>query len=481
MNIQKIVQQLDRKTYSLLLIDLKETKATKFLLLLAAYRKGKEEDQKLFDTLNVLPSAFYTLKSRLLEKVKAFLFQNVNDTRIQLLKNVANVEHLVYKTPRAIAIGLLKKLEVELSNIDMPNELITVYKALKKLHVNSPKYYEYSQLYNKHVAFKLGQDKAEELLSSFCKTLSEYYLYRNDDLFDILVLYKKEMENTCELYNSHYLRVHRNILNIHFALFSPLKTETENDDNIEDMLKEVLVIIESHIEHSVYYYLIKVIDFLYFEYYFQLKLFKNASIYYDRLVIDIPSLLLSSHTSFTPHFLISKIKYDWINNDGENYRYGEANKITDFGTSAEEEESNYIMYNYYKAGLAYYTENYDEGIKVLSKLSSAIYSIDKPFFDVELKVFLALLNCLRGTEVQVDGLVRGAIRKIAMERNDEKFRLLSLFLKLLKVTISPKSKHRYENLVALNRQFNLENTGQYKVLEFITLDDKVIKKLAALK
>ena len=135
MRLNKIVAQFNEHDYEELSSQLNETKADKFLTLLKYYREDKLDEKAIQEELNVKSASFYTLKSRLFDKIQEYLYQNTTDTRIALLNNIANIEHLVYKTPRETAIGILEKLEGELIQFDMPNELILVYKALKKLQI----------------------------------------------------------------------------------------------------------------------------------------------------------------------------------------------------------------------------------------------------------------------------------------------------------------------------------------------------------
>ena len=150
MKLQKIIHQLSPADFNNFSEQFKKTKADKFLHLLNHYRNGSTTDKIILHRLKIKQAAFYTLKSRLFDKVQELLYKSTSDTRIELLLNTANIEHLVYKTPRETAIGILKKLEAELLVHDMPNELISVYKALKKLHIHSEKYYDYLQLYNRY-------------------------------------------------------------------------------------------------------------------------------------------------------------------------------------------------------------------------------------------------------------------------------------------------------------------------------------------
>ncbi len=469
MKVRKLIQQLDNKSYANIVQQMKEKNAAKFLFLLSNYRNKSVNDNELIKKLEISSTAFYTLKSRLADKVQEFLYENTNESRIQLLRNVANIEQLVFKSPRETAIASLKKLEKELLKIDMPNELVVVYKALKKLHLHSPKYYEYSQLYNKCVAFNLGQDKAEELLSSFCKTLSEYYLNRDQQLLDILVLYKRDMQNICNLYESHHLRVYKNILNIHFALFSPVKKEMKNDETIEDMLKGTLLIVESNKNDRTYKLMQPVID------YHQLHLYKNANFYYEKIADNTPALLLYSHSCFVFHFLISKIEYAVINQTEETLRLEASLQSYEVDI---EDRSNYTLNTYYLASCEFYSKRYPETVKILTEMLNKIVFVNTPFLGIEVKLFLALSHILNGSPILAQALLRSAMRKINEEDDLIKYGNSLVLIKLLKLALSPKVKNRFKKLKELNQQLKAINNGPYRILNFIKLDDAVLKKLA---
>jgi hypothetical protein len=475
MRLYKIIHQLNEKDYLLFSNQLKENKADKFYCLLESYRENKLTDLELLNKLDLQKSAFYTLKSRLYDKVQEFLYKNTSDTRIELLQNVANIEYLIFKTQRETAIGILKKLELELIQHDMPNELMDVYKALKKLHINSPKYFEYSQLYNKYVAFYLAQDKALETLSLFCKTQSEYFLTRKSELIDYLILYKKEMANICRLYQSHHLQLFKNILSVHFALFSPVENEMKEDSTIEDMLNESLAIIKSHSEDRTYKHIIDVIDFLYFEYYHQLKLHKNATKYFDRISKKIDSLLLFNHFSFVSHFLYSKIEFFLA--EQKEAKLIEEEELSHH-ESYVEDVSDFIMFNCYKAAAEFYASKYTASLQTLNNILNLISFKSMPYPEVEIKSMIALLYLLLGKIDQVEAVTRSISRKILDENDNLKYSCANAFLKILKTAVSPKTNGKMEKLMEYNNYFNSINKGSSSFIYFLKLDENCLQLLA---
>lgn len=472
MRIEKIITQLKEKEYSSLYEQLKTHKADKYLQLLEFYRNGGLQEKEIQSQLDIKPAAFYTLKSRLYDKIQEFLYKSTSDNRIELLSNVANIEYLIYKVPREMALGILLKLESELIRSDMPNELAMVYKALKKLHVYSQKYYEYEQLYNKYVAYNLAHDKAEEVLSFFCRMLVMYYASRDEKLLEVLVLYKKEMSTLCRVHQSHRLTAYRNILNIQFALFSPVKEEMQHDATVEDMLKETYTILETHTENLAYVHLLGALHFLSFEYYHQLKLYKNAATYYEK-IMEEDSILLYNHTCFSIHFLVSKLEFNNANNSMEQVlAEGGLNYLP-----AEDNAVEQIMYAHYNASLLYHEGKFAEAAQLLTALINDVSFKELFFLEVETKFFYILLLLLAEKLDNAELTMRSISRKMADE-DDVKYHTASLFIKLFKIVLANKASNKLDKLKEIERLISATNVGPNKILSFVQVEQAHLVRLS---
>src|SRR5574337_217733 len=148
--LRKVIEQLDSTQYADLHQELTQHRGEKLLRLLELYRETGKDDADIRDEVGANQDAFYTLKSRLQDKVQQYLFRTASDNRAELLKNISSIPFLVNSAPRETAISMLEHLETELKRLDMPAELIGVYNGLKKLYLNTPVYYQYQQLYNKN-------------------------------------------------------------------------------------------------------------------------------------------------------------------------------------------------------------------------------------------------------------------------------------------------------------------------------------------
>ncbi len=163
--LKNIIKQLSEKDYKEIYDSLMESNADKSAYVLKSLRERQLSDSKIMVELEVNANAYYTLRSRLNQKIEEHLLQQMEKPRTDILRKVANLNEVLFTKKRTISIATLRKLEKELQDYDLASELTVVYKSLKKLHVHSPEYFNYSQLYNRHVAFMLAVDKAEDLHS----------------------------------------------------------------------------------------------------------------------------------------------------------------------------------------------------------------------------------------------------------------------------------------------------------------------------
>jgi hypothetical protein len=460
--LKKVIYQLSEKQFEDIQNELADNRGEKFSLLLNLYRDNNAEDNAIKNKIGVNNASFYTLKSRLSDKVQQFLFRTASDHRAELLKNISSIPQLLYNTPRETAIILLEHLELELKKNDMPGELVSVYNALKKLHLNSENYYHYQQLYNKNVAYTLALDKADELVSSFNRELGEYLLSRDVSKIDILKLYLKELNNVGKLYDSHRLKVYKLIATITYGLFID-KDIPETEETIEDLLKQFDSITEGHPEDRNYKYLVLVRHFQNFIYYHQLGLHKNGTASFEKLNADSGKFLLLAHTCPASRFLISKAERIVATkaapeNHGENFH---VNPEDVFSTI------NCAMYH---AAVAFMKKNYAEAISGLNALINDISFKNFPFAEFEVKLFLTLCQLLGEKMEQAELTLRSVSRKLASPEFSKRFPAAQAFCRFLKIALNDNSAQKEKKIEETYAAFRMINTGSEAILCFAPLD-----------
>jgi len=136
--LKNLIKQLSDEDYVSILNSLEESSADKSSYLLQAMRERQLSDNKVMVELGVNTNAYYTLRSRLNQKIEEYLLQQMESPRTDILRKVANINEIVFTKKKAIAVATLKKLEKELLDYDLSNELTIVYKSLKKLNIYPP-------------------------------------------------------------------------------------------------------------------------------------------------------------------------------------------------------------------------------------------------------------------------------------------------------------------------------------------------------
>ncbi|HIO73298.1 MAG TPA: hypothetical protein EYN38_09380, partial [Flavobacteriales bacterium] len=384
LNIKSVIQQLSEEEFKGIAEKLKSGKADKFYTLLNYYRTNNIPDDVIIQKLDVTSNAFYVLKSRLFEKIQEHLLDKQVGPKTDILRKLVTIPSLLFETQPDISIAILKKLEKDLLENDMPYELTTVYSALKKLHLHSDKYYEYTQLYNKHVAYTLSLDKAEDLVADFIINLGNYYGSRDEMLLEVFTLIKKEMSNLSRLYESHHLQVFKHIVDASTAIFLPLEDTLINDDPIEDILDSANKIISQYPKDSKYQYMVNVIDYLYFEYYNNLGLHKQADQYFGLLNVRMPSFLYYTHFCVSSKFLISKVER-YLRLNIEDQLVEENEKSFEKHNSDKQDVPNYVNYVIYVAASKYYADKAADASKLLSNLLNDISFKNHVHFEIEIK------------------------------------------------------------------------------------------------
>lgn len=474
---KSIVLQLKDKEYQELCQQFLDTKAEKYLKLLKLYRENEHSDEEIQGILGINMSAYYTLKSRLFDKIQDFLTNSMSTPVIDLLRKVANIPTLIYDTHRDTATAILTKLEVELQNYDMPYELSSVYGALKKLHLHSPKYYEYTQAYNKHLAYTIALDKAEDLMSNFMKTLGDYDASRLKSHLDYLALIKQEIKNVCALYTSHHLEVYQKFVDISYALFVPDSNGVKDDEPVEDMLQRLEKVFSEYEQDNNYQYLRLVYNFLAFEYYQKLQLSKKALKYYEEVNKKVVSFMLYNHCAFTTRFLISKIQhYLEVNAEQELF---EQNKLVFSNYEPDKNDiPNYITYAKYSAACAFYARKYQDAVHTLNTLINDISFKNYPHSEIEIKLLLALNYSMINKYDPASSLLRSVTRKVR-ELNDEMgYENALIFYKILSLQMSSSARQTEQKIGQLLTKFELLNQKSNRMLEYIRTDETFIKNLS---
>ncbi|BDD08449.1 hypothetical protein FUAX_08810 [Fulvitalea axinellae] len=478
--LKSIIKQLTNNDFNAIYESLIDSNAEKSAYLLKSMRERQLSDHRIMQELGVNTNAYYTLRSRLKQKIEEYLLQQMENPRTDIIKKVANIIEIIFTKKKAIAVATIKKLEKELIDYDLSNELTIIYKSLKKLHVNSPDYFHYSQQYNKHIAFMLAVDKAEDMLAEYFKKYGQYALTGNDREKLELTLIVKEMNNLLGMYDSHRLYVYHSCVSIFHRLFIERDEDSSSQDNrepVEDTLAQVDNILESYNLDTIYYHLRLVFEYLKLEYYDHYKVYRKAEKYYEE-VNDYTAVLLSNYSLFTypPQFLITKLERA-LRTGTEANLYGENQHIFDGYDPDTEDTPKFVSYVTYRALCCYYAGHYDEAAKWVNNLLNEVSLKKTPYALLEVKAILALQYCLMNDFDLFNQLVNSIQRQIRILGKDVCERIL-MFTKILKISISDSKRQKAMKIRSLIEKMPENTPTVFAPTKLVKMDDSFVDKLS---
>jgi hypothetical protein len=477
LNLKKVVQRIDEKGAAKLVFWLNQRDAEKCSKLFLMLRDADHDERVIAEELGLRPASYYSLKSRLYSNIQEFLSINELDIEVDLLRSVYNIPRLLFDTPKELAIAQLLKMEKELKENDLPHALTIVYSALKKINRHSNKYFEYSQQYNKHMAYTMAIDKTQELLSDFNKALGEFLLSRDQRHYDLILLIKSEMYNYTQLYTSHRLTVYKNILDVEFALFL-YPIYRDNKEQVVEVVEELTVIqriITEYKNDANYSFLSPLVDFLWFEYYRQIKSVFNVKEYFMKVNERVSSILLYNFCCIPSLFLIAKAE-QYIDKKQEHELYEESMALDAVYTPDKEDIPNYINYVKFKTLALYHRKKYYEVITELNSLIGDVSFRDFLYAEIEIKLFLATCYLMTAKLELADVIIRNTKRKLREQPKDT-YTSARTFVKLLSIPIGTADKSNREKIQSLKNKFVATNKGKYKMLDFILFDKNMMKVL----
>ena len=475
--LKNIIKQLSEKDFTAIYNSLIESNAEKSAYLLKALRERSLSDNKIMTELDVNANAYYTLRSRLNLKIEEYLMEQLESPRTDVLRKVANINEVIFTKKKAISVATLKKLEKELLDYDLANELTVIYKSLKRLNINSPDYFQYSQLYNRHVAYMLAVDKAEDLLADYFKKFGDFLLNGGEAEKLGLTLVMKEMQNVAKLYESHRLYVYQSCMYVYHRLFVEVDDNMQQDgESIEDIFAKVQKIFESYHLDAIYYHLNLVFEFLKLEYYNHYKVYRQAEKYFEE-VNDACANLLVNYSTFTfpAQFLISKIERN-LRNGTEGELYAENETVFEDYEIDPLDVPKHIVYTIYRALSCYYVDKFDEAAKLINNLLNEVSLKKYPFAQLEIKSLLALLYVLVRDYELFNQLSNSIQRQIRLFGKDSCENIM-LFLKILKISTSEAKKEKSKKITALIPRLNLTTETYFAPTKLIKLDDKFVRLL----
>ena len=466
--LNKTIKKLNEKEFQQLISAVAGNKKNKPYLLLQTARTQNLDEIKMMETLDLSPTAYYTLKSRLNKRVASFLSKNVQNPISVLKEEVARIPAMLFGHNKGITIRALKELEKQLDEYDLSTELIIVYKSLARLHMYTPDYDYYERMYNKRVAFSLSVEKAEDQLNLFIKAIGKYMLTRDASDFEMVQSIDRELSNIFELYESHRLFVTYNIVRLYkmCAIDSNIEGLKAQEMEVDAMLQRMKGIFDKY-ELDTYYQNIKpLINLMYFEYHQKTGNHVRADFYYQSINGEVAELARKhSFSFFITQFLNAKLERFFEN--GDISQLGDINAALEKTFDIDPNEVyQYISFKKFIAISKFYEGDYTGAAKTINALRNEIPVKHYTYCDMECKLFQALQYAIIGEDSLCNQIISSVKRQVSDEEelNDP----LRVFIKMLKTALRPEEfRIKVKKITELWDRFNSLNTGDQRLLSFL--------------
>ena len=477
--LKNIVKQLSEKDYKQIYDSLLESNAEKGAYLLKALRERQLSDSKVMAELEASTNAYYTMRSRLNARIEEHLVQQMESPRTDILRKVANLNEVLFTKKRVICLATLRKLEKELIDYDLSSELTVIYKSLKKFHVNSPDYFLYSQLYNRHVAYMLAVDKAEDLLMGYFKKYGIFY-FTNDAIERAgLVHILNEMENTSKLYQSHRLYVFQSCMLIFHRLF----VEPEDDfrgkggESIDDIFTQVQKIFDTYHLDPLYYHLNLLFEFLKAEYYNHYGLFREVEKNFEEVNDAVATLIVNYPTyTFSSHFLITKLNRHFRLGTEKDMAAENESLFSDIEPDLQD-VPHHTVYTTYKALGLYYAQRFSDSVKMLNGMLADVNLKKYPLVLLELKGILTLQYYLL-KDFELFNQQYSSVQRQVRAQGEENCQNITQFLKILMTAKTEVKTNKAKKITSVVKIFKGEKVSYFAPTHLIKMDNKFIEDLS---
>jgi len=433
------------------------------------------DDNEIQTTLELSANAYSTLRSRLRSKVQNYLIAQADSPKADVLSKLLNIEDIIFTEQPTIALTTLKKLEQELIRFDLSNELTIVYKHLKKLHLNSADYFHYSQLYNRHVAYSLALDKAEDILAKYFREYGLYYTMGDaSKKLELTVLYE-EMSNVCALYQSHRMFVYFAALQIFHCLFVDESAfDRYKLKPVEDIMAEVEETFAMYPKDGIYAHLKLLFEYIKFEYYLKHEIYTKARLILNEINNKIPSLLIHyENYSFPAQVLVGKLmlKLAGLIDDDP---HPDLNLFSNFkikhcSTPAK------VIYYVFRALTCYDAKDYARASKWLFELNNEVSFKENNILQLEVKCLITYIKYVQKDE-RLSSQSLTSAQRILRIIGAEKVPHLAIFVKMLAILNSDRKR---DKVAKLNHQLDLLYAFQpikFQPTLLIKIDRKALLK-----
>ncbi len=477
LDIKEIIGQFTAKEADEFHAMLNESKAEKTAILFQLLREDKANDKEILELLSINSTAYYTLRSRLYDKIQDFIVQKIDGPGMEILEKVNNIDYIIFNYPTTQAFTILQKFETELKKYDHPEYLLKVYNGLMRLSKDREQYFHYSQLYNLNLTFLIDYEKAQQFLGDFIRAMADHRLSRNPDLPDRLELITAQLNELYQQYSeSPRIFILYAIVASHYQVYIEDGAQSLDLEPMEDIMKKVDGILKTKKKDHFFGNMILLFHYLSYRYYTKYGIQKKEDEYFQKVYSELVKFLNGYGFYAIPtRFLTGIVK--------KALRDGNPDQLLSIGENLErqfdigpEDVINYYNFKIFLALSAFYNDDYDRAHEHLNDIRNNVSLKNYPHADMELRLFLALNYIMSGEAEMSNSLLKSINRKLkSIDYHD--YENLKILRKIIQNGSKMPSRERLQKTQQLAHEYERINKGTYQLLEGLELNDELIKKM----
>lgn len=481
--LKNIVQNLSEENYDDIRETLVKERADKSVHLLQSIRENKAENVEVMEDLRLNTNAYYTLRSRLGQKIEDYLVRKIQTPATDLLRKVSNVREVIFTEKRTIAITTLKKLEKELIRYNLYGDLATVYKYLKMFYANTPELTQYVEKEIKYARYAQQIEQEERLIAEYFNLYARYYLEGRMEEKEALDSLEQQLKNICTAFDfSHKLYVCYALVEIFHRLYVRADASRPLGNRplepIENIFQRVGIYFRDYPHDPLYGHFVLLFDYLRLCYYTQYGIYDKAEECYKKIEKEVPHLLSNyNFYTFPSHVLtIMFQRRRWS---------GGSQSLVDRNDSLfayyEPEKSNVslaLCFVVHKALCFYEEQEYRQAAFVINGFLNEVNMKEFPRAALELKCLLALQYAVLDEYdlfMQIVNSIQRHVRLLGKDRVEH----LAIFVKILKTAMGEQKNNKEEKVLKLLEKFSYGSQLCFSPLSLIKVDDAFVKLLCS--
>jgi len=477
LDIKEVIAQLSEEEAQEFGSLLVESKAEKTATLFKLLQQDGQSDKMILETLSINSTAYYTLRSRLYDKLQDFIVQKIDGPHMDILEKVNNIDHIIFNYPRTQAFTILQKFESELKKYDHPEYLLKVYNGLMRLSKGSVQYYHYSQLYNANLTLLIDYEKAQQLLGDFIRAMGTHLLSRDPEIIDRLHLIAEQVSELSQQYpDSLRIYILYAIVASHYQLYVEEDEQEVNLESVEDIIKKAMNILKSKKKDHFFGNLMLLFNYLNYRYYSKYGIRKKAEEYYKKVREEQVKFLNGYSFYAIPTRFLGGLLTRALRSE-EMGALELSNRLLQRKYDIDPEDIvNYFLFKMHLALSCFYQGRFEETHDHLNDIRNDVSLKNYPHADMELRLFLAINYSIVGELEMSNSLLKSINRKLkSIDYSD--YENLKVLRKIIQSTLRTPSRDRIKKALHLAEDYNRLNTGPYRLLDGLEVNEEIIRKM----